>query len=129
MNNSGIYIVQLLNDEPMPVTRDSRYVDICARVNRENLKIGKAMDFEIRKKNYYADFDEENVIFEELYKIEDIKTAERLINRKLKPFQKLSPKGGRLEWLEGISYCEVKALIAEVMETSNLDYEEYPTYS
>jgi hypothetical protein len=125
MINSGIYIVQLLNDEPMPVTRDPRYVDICAKVNRENIKIGKALDFESRKKNYYADFDMENVIFEALYKIDDIKTAERLIKQKLRPYQKLSPKGGRLEWLEGITYSEAMKAIAEVMKTSNLDYEPF----
>jgi hypothetical protein len=123
--NSGIYIVQLLNEDPMPVTRDLRYVDTCARVNRDNIKIGKANDFERRKKNYYADFDMENVIFEELYKIEDTRTAEKLIKRKLNPYRNLSPKGGKLEWLEGISYSEAKRAIAEVIEVSDLDYEPY----
>jgi len=127
MINSGIYIVRLLNDEPMPVTRDSRYVGTCARVNRENVKIGKTNDFKTRKRNYYADFDEENVIFEELYRIQDTKTAERLIKRKLRPYQKLSPKGARLEWLERISHSEAKVLIEEVIQTSNLDYEKYYT--
>ena len=125
MINSGIYIVQLLNDEPMPVTRDPRYVETCARVNRENIKIGKANVFQGRKKDYYADFDKENVIFEGLYRMEDTKTAERLIKQRLKSYQKLSPKGGKLEWLEGISYCDAKKAIAEVMEASNLDYEAY----
>lgn len=124
MVKSGIYIVQLLNDDPIPVTRDPRYVSICATVNRENIKIGKALDFDIRKKNYYADFDRENVIFEALYKIEDIKTAEGLIKQKLRPYQKQSPKGGRLEWLEGISYGDAKEAIAEVIKASNLDYEQ-----
>ena len=129
MINSGIYIVQLLNETPMPVTRDPRYVDICARINRENIKIGKAQDFEGRKKNYIVDFDEQNVIFEPLYRIHDIKTAERLIKQELKSFQKLSPKGGRLEWLEGISYYEAKAVITKVIESSSLDYEPYKTAS
>lgn len=109
----------------MPVTRDLRYVKTCARVNQENIKTGKANDFESRKKNYYKDFDRENVVFEELYRIEGTKTAERLIKQRLKPYQKLSPKGGRLKWLEGISYCEVKKAIAEVIEASKLDYEPY----
>jgi hypothetical protein len=52
-----------------------------------------------------------------------------LIKKKLKPFQKLSPKGGRLEWLEGISCFEAKQLIDEVIETSNLEYEKYPAAS
>jgi hypothetical protein len=109
----------------MPVTRDPRYIEICARVNRGNIKIGKAQDFEGRKRNYVADFDEQNIIFEPLYRIQDIKTAERLIKRELKSFQKLSPKGGRLEWLEGISYYDAKAVITKVIESSSLDYEAY----
>lgn len=129
MTNSGIYIVQLLNETPMPVTRDPRYVEICAKVSRGNIKIGKAQDFEGRKKNYIADFDEQNIIFEPLYRIEDIKTAERLIKRELKPFLKLSPKGGRLEWLEGISYYDAKTSITKVIESSSLDYEPYKTAS
>lgn len=123
MNESGIYIVRLTNDEPIPVTRDRRYIDICARVNKENIKFGKATDFERRKGDYISDLGEENVIFERLYKIKDITKAKRLVRRKLAPFQKLSPKGGRLDWLEGITCQEVKIRIAEVIEASDLEYE------
>ena len=49
MKGTGIYIVQLLNREPMPVTRDQRYVDICAKANKANVKVGKAKDFVTRR--------------------------------------------------------------------------------
>jgi len=109
----------------VPVTRDPRYIDICAKVNCKNIKIGKAVNFETRQKNYFSDFDEENVIFEPLLKLTDVRTAERLVIRKLKEFQKLSPKGGRLEWLEGISYEDVKEAIFTAIGESGLEYEKF----
>ena len=119
---SGIYIVQLLNDEPMPVTRDPRYVDICAKVNKTNIKIGKAKDFEGRRSNYWKDFDEHNVIFEPLAYLEDIKTAEKIVLRALKQYRKLSPKGGRLEWLEGVSYEKAKSIVFYALQTEGVKY-------
>ena len=120
--NSGIYIVRLLNDEPMPVTRDPRYVNICAKVNKNNIKVGKANDFNSRHQNYIKDFDEENVIFEPIAALEDIKTAERVILRALKQCRKLSPKGGKLEWLEGISYEKAKAVALQALSAEGIKY-------
>ena len=67
----------------MPVTRDPRYIEICAKVNRANIKVGKAKDFAIRNSNYWKEFDEENVLFEPLVELDDIVTAERAILRAL----------------------------------------------
>ena len=50
----------------MPVTRDPRYVETCAKVNRANIKVGKAKDLALRESNYWKEFDEENVLFEPL---------------------------------------------------------------
>ena len=122
MKDSGIYIVQLLNDEPMPVTRDRRYVDICAKVNKDNVKVGKAENFESRRSNYWKDFDSENVVFEPVARVDDIETAERLILRALKQHRKLSPKGGKLEWLEGISYEDVRSAVYSVLDENGVDY-------
>jgi hypothetical protein len=33
----------------MPVTRDPRYVATCARVNNQNVKVGKARSFKVRE--------------------------------------------------------------------------------
>lgn len=118
--NSGIYIVQLVNDDLMPVTRDPRYVKICAKVNKANIKVGKAKDFDVRKNNYINDFDEHNVIFEPIAHIEDIKIAEKAILRALKQYRKLSPKGGKLEWLEGITYKKAKEIALKTLNSENI---------
>lgn len=119
---SGIYIVQLLNEELMPVTRDSRYIAECKKVNKKHIKIGKALDFDIRHKNYIKDFDKHNVIFEPIVQLEDIKSAETAILRELKQFRILSPKGGRLEWLEEISYERAKETIFSALKNADIRY-------
>ena len=118
----GIYIVQLSNIEPMPVTRDPRYADICAKVNNANVKIGKATNLARRKLDYWNDFDQENVIFEPLVKIHDLKVAEKEILRSLKQYRKTSPNGGKLEWLEGISYDVAKRMVFETLDRSGIKY-------
>jgi hypothetical protein len=120
--NSGIYIVQLLNNTPMPVTRDPRYVDICAKVNKHNIKVGKAKDFDARRLNYCKDFDEHNVIFEPIAILEEIKAAEKAILRALKEYRKLSPKGGKLEWLENISHEKAKSIALNALELEGITY-------
>ena len=119
---SGIYIVRLLNDELMPVTRNSRYTNSCAKVNKQHIKIGKALDFDIRRNNYIKDFDEHNVVFEPIVQLEDIITAETAILRELKKFRMLSPKGGKLEWLEDISYENAKETIFSALKKANISY-------
>jgi hypothetical protein len=119
---SGIYIVQLLNDELMPVTRDSRYVKICAKVNKQHIKVGKALDFNLRRNNYIKDFDEHNVLFEPIAQLENIKSAETVILKELKQFRILSPKGGKLEWLEGISYKDTKEKIFSTLKNAGIEY-------
>ena len=67
--------MQLLNEESLPVTRDPRYVKICAKVNSENIKVGKAKDFSLRRNNYWKDFDEKHVVFEPIVSVTDIDFA------------------------------------------------------
>ena len=122
MKKSGIYILQLKNEIPMPVTRDVRYVEICAKVNRANIKVGKAKDFAIRKSDYWNEFDEENVLYEPLVELDDIVTAERVILRALKQYRKLSPKGRMLEWLEGISYEDAKRIVFATLDEHGIEY-------
>jgi hypothetical protein len=106
----------------MPVTRDSRYVNICAKVNKKHIKIGKALDFDIRRNNYIKDFDEQNVVFEPIVQLEDIKSAETAILRELRDFRILSPKGGKLEWLEGISYNDAKEAIFYALKKAKISF-------
>ena len=122
MKKSGIYIVQLKNEIPMPVTRDRRHVGSCAKVNRANIKVGKAKDLSAREKDYWKEFDQENVMFEPLAELGDIVTAETAILRVLKRYRKTSPKGGRLEWLEGISYEEAKNTVFATLDEQGFEY-------
>jgi hypothetical protein len=121
-NYPGIYIVRLSNVEPMPVTRDPKYVNICAKVNNTNIKIGKATNLARRKLDYWKEFDQENVIFEPLVNVNNIKEAEKEILRSLKQFRKTSPKGGKLEWLEGISYELAKRIVFETLDRTGIKY-------
>lgn len=112
----------------MSVTRDTRYVEICTKVNKLNIKVGKAKDFDLRRSNYWKDFDAHNVIFERIAILEDIKTAEKVILRALKKYRKSSPKGGKLEWLEGISYEEAKSIALNTLKSENIIF-HIPTES
>jgi hypothetical protein len=106
----------------MPVTRDIRYVNTCAKVNKQNIKIGKALDFEIRRKNYINDFDDHNVVFKPIACLEDINSAEKAILRELSYFRMLSPKGGKLEWLEGISYDDANKAIFSALKKAQINF-------
>ncbi len=125
MKNTGIYIVQLTNEEPMPVTRAKKYVDTCTVVNRDNIKIGKALNLSGRKLDYFKEFDKENVVFEPLVELDDIQFAETVIVRALKQYRKLSPKGGKLEWLEGISFEDVKRKALTALDDQGIKYNQY----
>jgi hypothetical protein len=96
-------------------------VDTCARVDKDNVKVGKAKDFAIRQRNYWKDFNEENIVFIPLAILDDIQQAETAILRHLKMYRKRSPKGGLMDWLENI---EIEAVIDEVY--SVLDKEGIP---
>jgi hypothetical protein len=122
MKKSGIYIVGLVNETPMPVTRDRRYVDTCAKMTWANVKVGKATDFAKRKSGYCRDFDEENIVFEPLVQTDDLVHAEKLILRALRKYRVLSPKGARLEWLEGIAYEDVKTLVLLELDKAGIKY-------
>ena len=102
-NESGIYVVRILSSEYMPVTRDKRYIDVCAKVNKNNVKIGKAKNLSNRQKDYWKDFDKENVIFQPIALLENIQQAETIILRHLKEYRLRSPKNSPMDWLHNIS--------------------------
>ena len=121
--DSGIYIALLHTQQLMPVTRDVRYVDTCAKVNNKNVKVGKAKSFKIREKNYWKDFDEKNVEFIPIAKLDDIDRAETAILKRLERYRVISPKGGKMDWLVGISPNKVVKAAYEALSTENLDYQ------
>ena len=120
----GIYLVSLLTETPMPVTRDKRYVDSCGRVNKSNLKIGKAVNLAQRRKNYWKDFDAHNVQFEPLAIMQEIVQAESQIKAALQGYRTRSPKGGLMEWLEGISRNEVIKIVFNALDSSGCEYKK-----
>ena len=121
--DSGIYVAVLLTENLMPVTRDQRYVATCARVNNTHVKIGKAKNFERRKLNYWADFDQENVDFVPIARLQDIDTAETAIKSRLDRYRLRSPKGGKMDWLERIDPVTVVRTAYAVLDEDGFDYE------
>jgi len=77
--DSGIYVARIHSTSPMPVTRDKRYVDTCAKVDKSNVKVGKAKNLATRQQDYWKDFDQENVDFIPLVLVENIQQAETAI--------------------------------------------------
>lgn len=125
-SDSGIYVALLLTDRLMPVTRDPRHVDVCAKVNNKNVKIGKARSFMLREKNYWSDFDAENVEFIPIAKLADIQRAETEILRQLDAFRLISPKGGKMDWLVGIKPDAVVSAAYQVLRKGTFDHEIVP---
>ena len=119
----GIYIATINSRIPMPVTRDLRYVNTCAKVTNKNVKVGKAISLYGRRKNYWKDFDQENVIFTPMALLTDVVLAERLIKVELDQYRMKSPKGRKMEWLEGISFKEVQKIIITTLRKSSISYQ------
>ena len=120
--DSGIYVAVLLTETLMPVTRDPRYVATCARVNNGHVKIGKAQSFERRKLNYWADFDQDNIDFIPIARLQEIDSAETAIKRRLDSYRLRSPKGGKMDWLVGIDPVMVVRTAYEVLDEHGFDY-------
>lgn len=118
----GIYVAQPIDRELVPVTRDPRYVESCARVNCMNVKIGKARNLAAREKNYHKDFDPTNIIFEPLVITDAFQEAETAILRTLKGFRKRSPKGGLMDWLEGISLEDATRAVFTTLDREQIRY-------
>ena len=120
--DSGIYIALLHTQQLMPVTRDPRYVDKCAKVNNKNVKVGKAKSFKTREKNYWKDFDEKNVEFIPIALLEDISRAETAIKKRLDHYRLLSPKGSKMDWLVGIDPNDVVHAAYEALSAGDFEY-------
>lgn len=114
---SGVYIVSLNNEELISVNRgDKRVEDKCIKVNRDNYKAGKCIDFDKRKMNYYKTFGEENVNFRILYETTNYSEIEKKILSKLDTYRIKGNSGRKNEWLENISYDDVILLVNEVFD-------------
>ena len=120
----GIYVAQPVREDLVPVTRDPRYTDTCARVNCFNVKVGKAKSLSGRKKNYIKDFDEDNIVFTPLLVTEDFHLAETIILQHLSAHRKRSPKGRPMDWLERISMEDTVDAVFEALDRAGHDYQK-----
>ena len=120
---SGIYIVTIDSWTPVPVTQDKRYVDACARVDHTNVKVGKAQSLEGRHGNYVKDFPTCNVQFRPIAHTEDIQAAESAVKQAIQPYRMRSPKGGLMEWLEGIPAGRVRELVLAALAEPGVPHE------
>ena len=126
-HSPGIYVARILSSTLMPVTRDKRYIDICARVDKTNVKVGKAKNLSNREGNYWKDFDKNNVVFIPLAITDDIQLAETAILRHLKTYRKRSPKGGLMDWLENIDIDTVIKEIYYVLNKEGIQHQVIKT--
>lgn len=109
-NDTGIYVVRIHATEPMPVTLYHKHVDICARIDNTNVKVGKSNNMTARRRDYCKVFGEDRVEFIPIALVNPTQPAETAILRHLKVNRKRSPKGGMLDWLEDI---QLETAIAE----------------
>ena len=115
----GIYIAQPLGSR-MRVIDKSR-ADIMPNVNNTHIKFGKAHNLQQRFKNYYFDNDGDvnftPIIICDNYTKEELTGLEKLIKSKVDIYRMRNPKTNRrLEWLEGISFEDLKNTILDAHE-------------
>jgi hypothetical protein len=121
---SGLYIVTLNNSRKMSVNaNDLRIADRCIQVNRENCKIGKAMNFSSRQRSYFRVFDEKNVNFFRIVAVVNPRAAEKEILSRLKQYRMKGRTGRRNEWLHEISPFEVAHVVLRTLDDIGMRYE------
>lgn len=119
----GFYIVTLNNFEPIHVNaQDKRDQGRSITVTKENCKFGKAKDFEVRKKNYFKTFSEENVNFTPIVALEDIDQLEKDILSLLDEFRMRGRTGRKNEWLEGITFQEVYKIAIDYLKDKEVEF-------
>lgn len=105
---SGVYVVQLLNEHLIGTNAsDGRRAQTCAKVNKDNVKFGKAKDLFRRQGSYRRNFGSTNVMVRSefvLYEFAD--EIERMMKIRFKNHRILW-NGRRLEWLYGVTVDEV----------------------
>ena len=122
--NSGLYIVTLNNEEPISAQADDpRAAERAIKVNKDNIKVGKAADLSARKNQYYNTFDRDNVNFQTVVKIADIDLAESLASSKLNEYKLQNPSTGRItEWMKWVEPEQLTKIIYEALDKNNIEY-------
>ena len=128
--STGIYIVTLNNEEAISCNaHDKRIAHKAIKVNKKNIKVGRAKDLESRKKYYHLPFGRQNVNFQIIRTFptfEETCFFEKQIMNRLENYRIVSPAGRKNEWLGGpnceakryINSHEVKKIINETLSTN-----------
>ena len=123
MEESGLYIVTLKNQEPISVNaQDKRIADKAIKVTSKNCKFGKARIFKRRKKDYEKVFGIENVTFHPIVAMLEIELAEREVLTKLDKFRVRGKTGRKNEWLQGISPEDVYSIALSTLCKMGLEH-------
>ena len=114
----GVYVVELLNDDPMSVNADRlATADRCIFVNRMNCKFGQAVNLARRQRNYERTFGAHNIKFVYFYETPHYSDIERLAKTRLKDYRIIGRTGRRTEWLHGIAANQVGELIRQLAQS------------
>ena len=115
----GIYIAQPIGSRMRVI--DKNRADIMPSVNENYIKVGKALDFSKRSRNYFIDNDGdvkfEPIIFMEDYSPNQLKELESMLKKAFINFRMINPKTNRkLEWMVNISYEDTVRVINKVFK-------------
>ena len=114
----GVYVVELLNDDPMSVNADR--IDIaerCIFVNRINCKFGQAVNLARRQRNYEKTFGAQNVNFIYFHETLHYAEIERLAKTRLSEYRITGRTGRPTEWLKGITANQVSELVRQLAQS------------
>jgi len=114
---SGIYVVELLNEEPIfSCAHDKRDSKKGTPLAKGHIKFGKAKDLDRRQRNYLKTFGENNFNFQIVHLTPEIHEIERRIMKEVDEYRVRGILGRKLEWLEGI---DIKNLIKVINKVAN----------
>lgn len=115
---TGVYVVEMLNDEPISVNADRPFiVERCIKVNRLNCKYGKAANLARRERDYYKTFGANNVRFRFFAVTPHVSVVESLLGQRLISYRMAGVTGRLNEWLQGISAQDVEDVVKEILAT------------
>ena len=113
---SGVYVVEMLNDEPISVNADRlKIADSCIRVTRSNCKYGQAKNLARRQLDYEKTFGPENVRFRYFAVTPHYAAVEAIVGARLVNHRIPGTTGRLNEWLQGVSAEAVESLVREVL--------------
>jgi hypothetical protein len=115
-SQSGVYVVEMLNVDPISVNADRPKVsDRCIKVNRENCKYGKAKNLARRRLDYVRTFGESNFVFRFVAVTDHFAAVEAEVGLRLALHRVPGQTGRPNEWLQGISALDVERVVRDVL--------------